>query len=120
MESPPSRLFQRSSSPSEPPAEDIPDEIAPETRRAWSGSATQRTSRSPGCIAATRPATTRGARKLVATKRPRLRPMCCFRIGTIAVWGILRPSGWRKSAVTANQSTIPPISPASEICSALG
>ena len=34
-------------------------------------------------------------------------------LGMIAVWGIGKPNGWRKSAVTANQSARPPTIPAS-------
>ena len=45
-----------------------------------------------------------------ADARRRCAPCCC---GTIAVCGIGRPSGWRNSATTANQSAQAPIMPAS-------
>ncbi len=48
----------------------------------------------------------------VATKRPSARPSRSFCAGMMAVCGIGRPSGWRNSAVTANQSAMPPTNPA--------
>ncbi len=48
----------------------------------------------------------------LATKRPSARPSRAFCAGMMAVCGIGRPSGWRNSAVTANQSAIPPTNPA--------
>ena len=40
-------------------------------------------------------------------------PIRSLFLGTIAVCGMGRPSGWRNSAVTANQSAMPPTIPAS-------
>ena len=48
----------------------------------------------------------------LATNRPSARPSRTFCAGMIAVCGIGRPSGWRNSAVTANQSAMPPTNPA--------
>ena len=48
----------------------------------------------------------------VETNRPRARPSRSFCAGMIAVWGMGRPSGWRNSAVIANQSATPPTNPA--------
>ncbi len=48
----------------------------------------------------------------LATKRPSARPSRAFCAGMMAVCGIGRPSGWRNSAVTANQSATPPTKPA--------
>ena len=39
--------------------------------------------------------------------------MSSLRFGMIAVWGIGMPSGWRNSAVTANQSASAPTMAAS-------
>ena len=47
-------------------------------------------------------------RKLPWTNSPRLRPIWSLRRGMIAVCGIGSPSGWRNSAVTANQSASAP------------
>ena len=47
----------------------------------------------------------------VATKRPSARPSRAFCAGMMAVCGIGMPSGWRNSAVTANQSAMPPTKP---------
>ena len=52
------------------------------------------------------------------TKRPSARPSLSFWFGTMAVCGMGIPSGWRNSAVTANQSAKPPTTPAlAEACS---
>jgi len=56
-----------------------------------------------------------GARKLVCTKLPNVRPSWSLRLGRMAVWGIGMPRGWRNSAVTANQSAIPPTIAASAV-----
>ena len=48
----------------------------------------------------------------LATKRPSPWPSRSFWRGMMAVCGIGRPSGWRNSAVTANQSAMPPTTPA--------
>ena len=47
------------------------------------------------------------------TKSWRLRPISFLRLGMIAVCGTGSPSGWRNSAVTANQSASAPIIAAS-------
>ena len=47
-------------------------------------------------------------RKFRCTNAPSVRPTRSFFAGTIAVCGIGMPSGWRNSAVTANQSARPP------------
>ena len=47
-------------------------------------------------------------RKFPWTNSPRLRPISFLRFGMIAVCGIGMPSGWRNSAVTANQSASAP------------
>ena len=59
--------------------------------------------------------TTSSARKFSPTKSPRLSPIWSFLRGMIAVCGIGRPSGWRKSAVTANQSASAPTIAASAV-----
>ena len=59
--------------------------------------------------------TTSSARKFSPTKSPRLSPSTSFFVGMIAVWGIGRPSGCRKSAVTANQSASAPTMAASAV-----
>ncbi len=59
------------------------------------------------------PRTTEGVRKLSLRKLASVSPIRSLFLGTIAVCGIGRPSGWRKSAVTANQSAMPPTRPAS-------
>ena len=56
-----------------------------------------------------------GARKFVWTNVPRPRPSWSLRLGMIAVCGIGRPSGCRKSAVTANQSASAPTMAASAV-----
>ena len=58
------------------------------------------------------PATSSPVNTWVATKRPSARPSRSFWVGMIAVCGIGMPSGWRNSAVTANQSAMPPMKPA--------
>jgi len=60
-----------------------------------------------------RRATTEGVRKLSFRKLASVSPIRSLLRGMIAVCGIGRPSGWRKRAVTANQSAMPPTSPAS-------
>ena len=54
-------------------------------------------------------------RKFSWTKVPRLAPIWSFLRGMIAVCGIGSPSGWRKSAVTANQSASAPTIEASAV-----
>src|SRR5262249_10565795 len=56
---------------------------------------------------------TSDVRKLRSTKRPMARPILSLLFGMMAVWGIGNRSGRRLSAVTANQSAIPPTMPAS-------
>ncbi len=56
--------------------------------------------------------TSAGVTTCPATNRPSARPSRAFCCGMIAVCGIGRPSGCRNSAVTANQSAIPPTNPA--------
>ncbi len=48
------------------------------------------------------------ARKLAQMKVARFSPMRSLLLGITAVCGIFRPSGWRNSATTANQSAIAP------------
>ena len=60
-------------------------------------------------------ASTSRLRKWRCTKLPSERPIWSFRAAMIAVCGIGMPSGWRKSAVTANQSASPPTIAASAI-----
>ena len=50
---------------------------------------------------------------MLAVKRPIATPMRSLLRGTIAVWGIGMPKGWRNNATTANQSAQAPIIPAS-------
>ncbi len=57
-------------------------------------------------------ATSASVNTWVPTKRPSARPSRAFCAGMMAVWGMGRPSGWRNSAVTANQSAMPPTNPA--------
>ena len=47
-------------------------------------------------------------RKFSPTNSSRLRPIISFLRGMSAVCGMGRPSGWRKIAVTANQSAQAP------------
>ena len=65
-----------------------------------------------GRAAAARRPTSAGVNTWLATNRPSARPSRSFCVGMIAVCGIGRPSGWRNSAVTANQSAMPPTNPA--------
>jgi hypothetical protein len=58
-------------------------------------------------------ATTSRVRKLRCTKLPSAVPMRSLRDGTIAVCGMGTPIGCRNSAVTANQSAMPPTMAAS-------
>ena len=51
----------------------------------------------------------------VPKKSARIRATRSLRVGMIAVWGMGMPSGWRNSAVTANQSARPPTSDASAV-----
>ena len=81
---------------------------APAARSAWAGSASQRPRRWPTWTPARRSASTSRVRKLPCTNSPRLRPIWSLRLGMIAVCGIGSPSGWRNSAVTANQSASAP------------
>ena len=55
-----------------------------------------------------RRATTGAIRKFSLRNAASASPMRSLLRGMIAVWGIGRPSGWRNSAVTANQSASPP------------
>ncbi len=66
-------------------------------------------------MARSRSVSTAGARKFVCTKVPRPRPSWSLRFGMMAVCGIGRPSGWRNSAVTANQSASAPTMAASAV-----
>jgi hypothetical protein len=59
--------------------------------------------------------TTLRVRKFSWTNVPRLSPIWSFLRGMIAVWGMGSPSGWRKSAVTANQSASAPTMEASAV-----
>ena len=58
------------------------------------------------------PATSASVNTWLATKRPSAGPSRSFWLGMMAVCGIGMPSGWRNSAVTANQSAMPPTKPA--------
>jgi len=60
-----------------------------------------------------RRATTEGVRKLSLRNWASVSPILSLLRGMIAVCGIGSPSGWRNRAVTANQSAMPPTSPAS-------
>ena len=60
-----------------------------------------------------RRATTGAIRKFSLRNVASVSPMRSLLRGMIAVCGIGRPSGWRNSAVTANQSASPPTIPAS-------
>src|SRR5262249_25156139 len=80
---------------------------------AVAGAASQAAMRCPSVICRTFGRSTSGVRKLRSTKRPMARPILSLLFGMMAVWGIGNRSGRRKSAVTANQSAIPPTMPAS-------
>lgn len=57
--------------------------------------------------------TTASERKFSPTNSPSETPSWSFFFGMIAVCGMGMPSGWRKRAVTANQSASAPTMPAS-------
>lgn len=83
------------------------------TRSACSGSASHAPSRLPIPTARSRCRTTSSERKFSPTNSPSDTPNWSFLVGMIAVCGMGRPSGWRKRAVTANQSASAPTMPAS-------
>ncbi len=78
------------------------------TRRTWAGSESQTPTRCESWAPSTCSRTTCSARKFSPTKSWRPRPSSSLRRGISAVCGIGRPRGWRKRAVTANQSAIAP------------
>ena len=83
------------------------------SRFAWSPSRSQPPARCATLVVVMRSRTTSSRRKFSATNSCRLAPSDSFRLGMIAVCGIGSPSGWRKIAVTANQSAIAPTMAAS-------
>ena len=83
------------------------------TRSAWSRSAIHAPALAVTPIRRTLSRTTSSDRKLALTNSLRLLPSASLRVGMIAVCGILSPSGYRNSAVTANQSASAPTMPAS-------
>ena len=82
-------------------------------RAALGGCAIQAAMRGTTRAECTRSAMISGVRKLFWTKSPKVSPNWSLRVGMIAVWGMGRPSGWRNSAVTANQSARAPTMAAS-------
>ena len=87
------------------------------SRAALSGSDSQAAMRGTTAAARTRSAMMSGVRKLVCTKSPSVWPKASLRSTMMAVWGMGRRSGRRKSAVTANQSASPPTRPAAAVAS---
>ena len=83
-----------------------------------SGSASHAATRGTTRAPRTRSTMMSGVRKLSWTKSPSVSPNWSLRSTMIAVWGMGMPSGWRNSAVTANQSASPPTIAASTVASA--
>lgn len=83
------------------------------TRSVFSGRVSQVPARRERPSERSLPRTTSSARKLSPTKSPRDWPSWSFLVGMMAVCGMGRPRGWRKRAVTANQSARAPTMPAS-------
>ena len=87
--------------------------VSPATRSACAGSESHLPSRPATCASRSFVSTTAGDRKFSRTNVPRPSPSWSFLRLMIAVCGIFSPSGWRNSAVTANQSANAPTMPAS-------
>ena len=77
-------------------------------RSAFAGVASQPPSRREMPIDRSLPTTTSSERNSSSTKAPSVAPISSLRFGMIAVCGIRSPSGYRNSAVTANQSASAP------------
>ena len=78
------------------------------TRRARSPSVSQAAVLPARSISFKRRWTCSGCRKLREIKRPNPAPIRSLDLGTMAVWGMGKPKGLRKRAVTANQSASAP------------
>ncbi len=87
--------------------------ISPAATEAFAGSVSQAATRGTTAAARNRSTMTSGVRKLSCTNSPSVAANCSLRSTTMAVWGMGTPSGWRNSAVTANQSASPPTMAAS-------
>ena len=102
-----------SSSRSVPASVTTTSAACPAKRAALSSSASQAASRGASPAERMRSASTSAFRKFSWTNCPSVAANWSLRSTMIAVCGIGRPSGWRKRAVTANQSATPPTMAAS-------